>query len=222
MTLVEVMVAMAIFSIVLLVIGNLFAATGQVSNTVFQHSKVQQDAQRIMDSVTSLLSRTGQGGGGQLMHNGAPGGMVAWEISFRPMNMSAPIFDVANPSGSNLWLAQTWVLKFERTAVVAGRDGDPLGSGDQDNDFIVDDGRVQLYRRPVSGADILVSEIARDVRDFQVTAITPDVRPRMRFTLTLEKVMTEALRTPQDVAAARAGGGPRARHVVDRWVTLVN
>lgn len=210
----EVVVALSIFSVILIAVGNLFMAAGDVSNVVNAQTQCQTDAERCIDQVKQQLLRSCVGGGGNIAVNLSPGGTIDWEIAYNTI-AGGDIFDPANPTGAPLWSAQRFVLKFEHPT-------DTVNGVDDDGDFIIDDGRLRLYRRPTLGGDLFISELATEVRDFDISALTTDGGPRSRILLdcTVERVFRNLLRSSAEVAAAKAGNGPRARHRATIWLTL--
>ncbi len=217
MTILEVIVALAVFSVILIAVGNLFMAAGDVSNVVNAQTQCQVDAERCIDQVKQQLLRSTVGGGGDIQVSNTVSGIVDWEIAYTPIAGSGDIFDPLAPSGAALFAGQPrFVLKFEHPT-------DAVNGVDDDGDFIVDDGRLRLYRRPTVGADTFVSELAAEVRSFTISTLNQtDGGPRSRILLdcTVERVYRNLLKKTSEVLAAKAGNGPRARHRATIWLTL--
>lgn len=216
LTFVEVAMASAVFSIVILGIAGLFRSSTETSGLVHAQSDVQLEAERVLRRVRDELRLSGVGGTGDLQLNLATQAPVAWELSYRRLSATGPLFDPTKPSHEKVpWSPGRFVLRFERI-------DDPADGQDNDGDLLIDEGRVALYRTPPGGgAEVLVGVLGRDIADFHVAEET-GARTRVRLKVTVERVLRTALRTNQDVAAAKAGGGPRVSHSADIWLTIPN
>jgi prepilin-type N-terminal cleavage/methylation domain-containing protein len=214
MTILEVIVALSVFSVILIAVGNMFMAAGDVSNVVNAQTQCQMDAERCLDQVKQQLLRSSVGGGGNIQVNNTASGIVDWEIAYTPIAGAGDIFDPLAPNGAALWAGPRFVLKFEHPT-------DAVNGTDDDGDFVIDDGRLRLYRR--AGTDIFVSELASEVRSFVISPLNQtDGGPRSRILLdcTVERVYRNLLTNTAEVLAAKAGNGPRARHRATVWLTL--
>ena len=216
MTLIEVVVASAVFSIVLLALAGVVRSSGDTSSLVHAQTAAQLRAEDALRIVRDQLRRAGEGGQSDLQVDPAPTAPGAvWEISYRVLQ-DGQLFDPAatDPYATLPWSADRFVLRFERSE-------DPANGLDDDGDLVIDDGHVALYRRPATGPDQLVAVLAKDLADFRVERQI-DVRPRLHLEVEVQKVPHAAVRNIQDVTAVRAGGGPRVTHTADIWLTLPN
>lgn len=231
LTVLEIIVSMAIFSIVIVVVATFVQVGGDTSSLVHAQTRAQMDAERILRLVRDQIGRSGYPpSGGDLVYT--PNALTdEWEIAYNligqgPLVNMAPI-PPALPVETVPWDPRRWVIKWEHPTDAA------VGAGagvDNDNDYIIDDGRVAIYQRTGVVApftDELTAVLANDVRDFNVTQ-DPDPplpngpRPRLRLQVTVERVLLNAAKSVADAAAVRAGAGPRARHTADMWVIAPN
>lgn len=136
----------------------------------------------------------------------------AFEVEFTPINLNAPLFNAADPTALP-WASSRRVIKFEKEGA------ETLDNGvDDDSDYLVDEGRITLYRR-TGGADLLIAPLGASIRGFLVThdpVAAP--LPRASVQLTVERTIPGAVRD-RDVAT---GKFPTARHTAHALVTLLN
>lgn len=226
LTLIEVMISTVILTVIVLAVGSLVQTSGQTSSLVYEQSRVQLEAQRIMRTVRDQLRMTGVNGTGNLTF--AAGGTfpIQWTFRYRRL-LSTQLwnggFDPNDPYGATMipWEANESALKFELT------EGASLDGIDNDGDFLTDEGRIALYSIDGSGTETLTAVLgqgitAAAVDTTQLGPADPAVRPRVGLTITVERVLQAAVRGQADVNALTAGTGPRVRYTAQTWIALPN
>lgn len=219
MTLLESIVALAVFSVVVVGVASFVQIGGETSSLIHAQSRAQLDAERILRLVRDQIGRSGYPpSGGNLVYTPNPA-TNEWEIAYQTIQEGLPLVDISSPSpvASVPWNPTLYVIKWEHPTDSA------VGAAlnvDNDNDYIVDDGRLTLYRRVATDEPIGV--LADDVRSFVVTEQNTPPRPRLRLQVTVERVLIHAVKNATVAAAVRAGGGPRVSHTADMWVVAPN
>lgn len=221
LTLVEVVVSSAIFVVLLSMVSGLLSSTASVTNLVNEVTTAQTEAERL---VTFLREELRGARSTDMVPIGAGGGEVADQVAFFTVDASAPLFDPAAPQAVP-WASERRILRFEA-------DGAEVMDDDIDNDgdFLVDEGRLALYVE-VGGVERLLAVIAENIG-----SDGRDGNGRLRFTVDsssqamptvvadvhVERIMTEAIKGPEDLQALQAGRGPRVSHTSRLFVTLLN
>lgn len=220
LTMVEAIVSVAVFSLMTVALASLIQTGMGTSVLVGEQTRTQAEAERILRAVRDQLIRSGTSPtAGNLVYTPFPS-TNSWEIAFNKMNLD-PIPDPIAPANlAALWDTTRYVIKWEHPT-------DPMTGGsigvDNDNDYIVDDGRVAIYRRVAT--DQLIAVIGDNVTDFSLgspAGLVSGTRPRLQLRVTVERLLQSGIKNAADAAAARAGGGPRVRHTADLWVVFNN
>lgn len=218
LTLIEVTVSATILAMLVVAMGSMVQSATETSSLVSEQTRAQSDAERLLRAVKDQLSRSGYGPQGNLVYTPNPA-TNTWEIAYNKMNTD-PITDPLVPANlGTLWETTRWVIKWEHPTDSASGAG--IGV-DNDGDYIIDDGRLALYRR--TATDQLVAVLGDNIRNFVVTQQvgTPQTQARIRLQVTAERVLVAAVKGANDAAAVRAGAGPRVRHTADLWVVIPN
>lgn len=224
LTIMEIAVALAVFSVVIVAAAGFMQIGGDTSSLVHAQTRAQLDAERILRLVRAQLSRSGYppGGGDLQVQTPHPDPATGnWRVDFNVLQNGTlidPFNTAPDPYSTIPWSNARFSLRWEHTTDPA------IGAGnfgvDNDGDYILDDGQIAIYR--IGAPDQLVAVIAEDVRNFVLTEQAGLPRPRIRLQVTVERALINAVKDANDAAALRAGGGPRVSHTADMWVVIPN
>ncbi len=207
-TLLELMVSMAIFAGILTIVA-VMVSTASDGTSLMRSMTAQNDAEATARLLRRELSSTGVGGGGKLRV------LTTREVEYAPLEASKGLFDPTDPYAAP-WSDTLRVLKFEQDGA------EILDNGlDDDGDYLIDEGQIALYTR-AAGVDTPIVVMAHDVGDVAFTLETSLNRPRLSFTLRIDRIIINAVKGQDDVDQLLAGAGPRISHSVRSTITLIN
>lgn len=212
LTMLEVTIAIALFTIVIFGVSTTLQSAGEVASLVHNQTTVQLEAQRVVRLIAEQVERTNtvntvKGGRFTLTNSGTS--PTVWEMSYYRLDTSSDIFDESNFSAPVPWSTQQYTIRCLRSETAGYTDG-----SDNDGDYLVDEEHIVLLE---NGTQVAV--LGKDLYA-TVSALDNQARPRFRLTLEVQRLVYGVVKTAADATAAKAGNGPRVRYIYDTWFTL--
>lgn len=215
LTLVEVAIATALFSVIVFAVATALDSAGGVASVVHNQTTVQLEAQRVMQLIEDQLYLTNTvDDGGDFAVNVATTSPIKWEMTFHKLDPKADIFDESTGVGSVPWSSETYTIRCSYA-----ESGGPQDGTDNDGDYLVDEERIELLEDGVLVA-VLGDDLYADLPLSSGIETAGFSRPRLHFRLRVDRLIYGVVKTTADAAAAKAGGGPRVRYIYDTWITL--
>ena len=220
LTLLEVLIASTIFSLLILTVVVASDGVFATSSVVYNRTYVEMEAEKVLNLIKTEIGATGEsndsGGNPRMELDASPAAAgVEWSLAYTPLQNGGAInwaqFATGTPYAGLPWQATGNVMRYELTDP-SGQDAN--GSDDNGN-FLIDEGRVVLYEDAGGGTPgDEIAVLGENLTNCQLARVTlTDERlPTYRISVTLERVLRHVVKTNADVAAVNAGAGPRVRH----------
>lgn len=230
LTLLEVIIASTIFSLLILTVVVASDGVLTTSSVVYNRTYVEMEAEKVLNLIKDEIGRTGESEDAtdtpRMTLDASPAAAgVEWSLVYTPLQNGGAInwtqFGTGTPYAGLPWAATGNVMRYELT--------DPAGSDangtDDDGDFLVDEGRVVIYADAGGGTPgATIAVLGAELSECQLTrvSLTDERIPTYRISVTLERVLRHAVKSNADVAAINAGAGPRVRHTASTLAIAPN
>ncbi|HBP19338.1 MAG TPA: hypothetical protein DEA08_16300 [Planctomycetes bacterium] len=229
LTLLEVIIASTIFSLLILTVVVASDGVLATSSVVYNRTYVEMEAEKVLNLIKDEIGRTGEsddGGTPRMALDEAPADPgVEWSLVYTPLQNGGTVnwtqFGTGTPYDGLPWQGTRNVMRYELT--------DPMGQDangtDDDGDYLVDEGRVVIYTDAGGGTPgAVIAVLGVELSTCQLTRVnlTDGRLPTYRISVSLERVLRHAVKTNADVAAINAGAGPRVRHTASMLAIAPN